>query len=91
MAEVTTNDTPFAVLQSGAMVVRGALMGANPTLRPNHIREVKINQLDHGYNIEVGCQKFAIETKEKLVKYLVLYLKDPQKTEKAWQEGKLKL
>ena len=58
-------------------------------VNPNKIREVKIEQLNHGYLVRVGCQRFAIETSEKLLSLLSDYMKFPADTEKAWFDGKL--
>lgn len=52
------------------------------------IRDVKIKQLNFGYMVQVGCHSFAIETREKLLTALGDYMKDPQKTEKEWFDGK---
>lgn len=66
-----------------------------PTIQPTQpkdkIRQVNIQQLDHGYMVTVGCQQFAIETPEKILSNLKTYFKEPAKTEKAWLEGNLKL
>ncbi len=51
------------------------------------IRDVKIKQLNFGYTVQVGCNSFAIETKEKLLTALGDYLNDPQGVEKKWFEG----
>ena len=54
-------------------------------------RQIRINPLDYGYLVEVGCQSFAIEDIDKLTKYLTLYLKSPNSIENSWLDGKLKL
>jgi len=54
-------------------------------------RQIRINPLNYGYLVEVGCQSFAIEDIDKLTKYLTLYLKSPNSIENSWLDGKLKL
>lgn len=50
----------------------------------NKIKPINIEQIDYGYIVTVGCQKFAIEDKIKLLELLGLYLKNPQKTAIDW-------
>jgi hypothetical protein len=55
------------------------------TVRPNNkIRDIVIKQLDYGYTVIVGCQTFAIEDKDKLLRNLTEYLGAPGNTEKEW-------
>jgi len=54
----------------------------------NRANRINIEQLDLGYIVTVGCQKFAIESSDKLVDALSKYLKDPSKVEKEWYDGK---
>lgn len=49
---------------------------------------ITIHHLDFGYNVKIGCQNFAIETVETLIKNLDAYLKDPSGTEKKWMKEK---
>lgn len=57
----------------------------------NKIRDILIRQLDYGYTVLIGCQSFAIETKEKLLLNITDYLNSPQEIEKLWlSEKKLK-
>lgn len=51
---------------------------------------ITIHHLDFGYNVKIGCQTFAVETPEKLLKNLEAYLKDPSGTERKWM-GERKL
>lgn len=62
------------------------------TLSPKHKpKDILIRSLHHGYIITVGCQEFAIESETKLVLKLSEYLKDPQKIEQAWADGKFEI
>ena len=54
-------------------------------------RNINIIPLNHGYMVEVGCQRFAIESVDKMLKYVGEYLRDPQAVEKDWFSGELKL
>lgn len=59
---------------------------------PNSVRrEITITPLHYGYDVRVGCQKFAIESPEKLCKHLLAYLKNPAEVEKKFLSGKYKL
>lgn len=49
---------------------------------------ISIHALDFGYNVKIGCQNFAVETSEKLIKNLEAYLKDPKETERKWMRNK---
>jgi hypothetical protein len=55
----------------------------------NNIRDINIIQLNYGYIVKVGCNSFAIETPERLIEKLTEYIKEPQATEKKWNETKL--
>lgn len=57
----------------------------------NKAYEVRVNQMDFGYLVNIGCQSFSIESNKKLVKFLEMYWKDPKGTEKLWYSGKLGL
>lgn len=47
-------------------------------------REIKIRPIDHGYIVTVGCQTFAIDSLDKLIRNLDHYLKDPVLIEEKW-------
>ena len=58
-------------------------------IMPNK-HNVTIHSLDFGYNVKIGCQNFAVETVEKLIKNLEAFLNDPRGTERKWtKERKL--
>ena len=57
--------------------------------RPNKIRQINIEELNHGYIVRVGCHNFAIETKAQLIAQLSAYIQEPALTEKKWFDGKL--
>lgn len=54
----------------------------------NHMASVKIRQLDFGYVVEVGCQTFAIESKDAILTALAKYMENPREVEKNWYENK---
>ena len=53
------------------------------------IRDVKINQVNYGYIVTIGCHTFVFETAERLIEKLGVYLKEPNKTERSWYDGTL--
>lgn len=55
----------------------------------NLIREIKIHELSRGYNVEVGCQKFAFARADEMLLKITEYVNKPAETEKLWREGKL--
>jgi hypothetical protein len=55
----------------------------------NKINTIEIEELNRGYIVRVGCQRFAFSQKEELVKKLTEYINEPYKTEKKWYEGSL--
>jgi hypothetical protein len=48
------------------------------------IRDIKIQQLNSGYLITVGCQTIAIETASKLSSALNSYIMSPREFERKW-------
>jgi len=52
------------------------------------MHNVSIHPLDYGWNVKIGCQNFAVETVEKLIKNLEAYLNDPLDTERQWLKDK---
>lgn len=63
--------------------------GTTAPTPPNTIRDMQITQLDHGYVVAVGCQRFAIESATQLIVKLQEYIFNPAVTEQKWNEGKL--
>ncbi len=57
-------------------------------LSQNRIERINIRQLNYGYLVEVGCQQFAIEHVDKLIKNLKEYLNNPSKKTEVWIRGK---
>lgn len=55
----------------------------------NKIREVKIKPMNNGFMVEVGCQSFVFESYMSMFNMLEIYYKDPEGTEKLFNEGKL--
>lgn len=69
-------------------------MESNELARPKEPREyprheIRVNPMDHGYLVQVGCKSFAIESKDKLLTYLAMYIDSPEATTKKYMEGKL--
>lgn len=60
----------------------------NQQRNPQKIRDIKISQLDFGYIVTIGCQKFAIENMERLLYALRTYMEHPSETEDDWFDGK---
>lgn len=57
----------------------------------DRIKEIRIQQVDHGYIVNVGCQTFAVESIKRLVKNIEKYLESPDEIEKAWMSKSLEL
>jgi hypothetical protein len=55
--------------------------------RTNKARFIEIESLDFGYVVRVGCQKFAVESIDKLTDSLKEYLQDPNSVERKWFKG----
>jgi hypothetical protein len=84
------NDEPCCESQSQPS--QGGSMSDEPMPQTTQLaRNINITPLHYGYMVDVGCQRFAVESVDKLLKYLGEYLKDPQAVEKAWFSGELKL
>jgi len=49
---------------------------------------ILIEPLDYGFTVKIGCQKFAIETKERLIEKLSQYINNPKDVEKKWSRSK---
>ena len=67
-------------------------LASNAAMPPKpltHIRDIQITQLDHGYVVYVGCQRFAIENPSILLTKLAEYIRNPAETEQKWQDKKL--
>lgn len=65
-----------------------AILGQGTTL-PQAGFNVEIIPQSIGYLVRVGCQTFAIETKERLIEKLTAYLIDPKGTIEKYNQGKL--
>jgi hypothetical protein len=67
-----------------------ARLNEPPQVRRNKFRSIKIEGMDAGYIVNIGCQTFAIESKQSLITKLSAYINDPENVEIAWMnEGKL--
>ncbi len=60
-----------------------------PAPNENQIRQINIEQLNHGYLVRVGCQTVAIENSGKLIQMLSAYISNPAETEKKYYEKTL--
>ncbi len=52
------------------------------------MRGIFIDPLNYGFIVKIGCQKFAIETKERLIEKLTEYINNPQDVERKWMRSK---
>lgn len=72
---------------SGQRLPRPEELGFKTTKRmPDKLKEIKITAMDAGYIVNVGCQTFAIESKQSLITKLSAYINDPDNVEKAWMQ-----
>lgn len=83
LGAVSTN----AVAQDCVAREPQALYMHEPTPHMPRMREIKISALDRGFVVQVGCQSFAIQTKEDLIAKLVQYINDPMGTEEKYHKG----
>lgn len=67
----------------------GQAMLAEAPRPENPMRRIEIQPQGYGFLVTVGCQSFAIETKERLIEKLTAYLFNPVETEKKWFDGTL--
>lgn len=54
----------------------------------SRMRGILIEALDYGFTVKIGCQRFAIETKERLIEKLTEYINNPWDVEKKWTRSK---
>ena len=79
------NDLEYCEEAVGTMPPR--LIDLNDDTRMKY--NVQISQLDYGYVVNVGCKSFAVETPEKLLKYITEYINNPGETEKKFYTQEL--
>ena len=87
--ETRPNDQGFTLpgaAQLGAVLTRND--DCDAPIPAARMRNISIHPLDYGWNVKIGCQNFAVETVEKLIKNLEAYLNDPQGTERQWMADK---
>lgn len=53
------------------------------------INDLRVEQLSYGYTVRAGCQTFAIEKQEELIRLLTMYIQEPIRTKNLWYDGKL--
>jgi hypothetical protein len=54
----------------------------------NNLYEVKIQPLNSGFLVNVGCQRVAVETPETLLKALKMYYNNPSEFQENWFKNK---
>lgn len=59
-----------------------------PASSPKSMRSISVEAMDAGFIVRIGCQTFAIESKESLITKLSAYIRDPQNVESAWMTTK---
>ena len=72
----------------GTCTTSTTFLGTLNTEPKNNIYVINIKQLSYGYIVNIGCQSFAIENSETLIKGLSNYLKSPSECEKVWMKDK---
>ena len=50
---------------------------------------VEIKKANNGFVVNVGCQAFVFENKERMYKYIDMYLTNPSETESTFRKGEL--
>ena len=55
-----------------------------PAIRYN----INIESLNRGFVVRVGCQSFAISSKQELIKLFNAYVENPEKVEMDWMAEK---
>lgn len=51
--------------------------------------ELRVQQLDRGYIVNVGCKSFAFENQEVMLGMITEYITNPNKTEDSFYNGTL--
>ena len=49
----------------------------------------EISQVNNGFIVQLGCQRFVFETYDKMSKYLKMYFEDPTGTENKFNANEL--
>lgn len=65
-------------------------LGPPGQLRKNakyKIKNIHIKECDVGYIVEVGCQTFAITSKDILLRQLINYINNPSELEQEYNNG----
>lgn len=80
--------------QTGRSVIQDA-QSERVVTAPEEMQHTKwniiIEEKDHGYIVTVGCKCFVIESKQKLIDKLTIYLDSRREIEKAYFAGAFKL
>lgn len=72
----------------GTISSLGGLSITSTPQEPVRAKQIVINAQNYGYVVNIGCQTFAIEKAEDVVKGIQAYLIDPEATEKLWMKEK---
>lgn len=48
---------------------------------------INIEPLNRGFVVRVGCQSFAVSSKQELIKLFAAYIENPEKVETNWMIG----
>jgi len=52
-------------------------------------RHITIDSLNHGYMLSIGCQRFSIEDKNRMLRIIGAYLDNPLQCEKDYERGEI--
>ena len=58
-----------------------------PTPSKPKIEHIIINEMDYGYTVEVGCQKFVFETHDRLIEVITRYIRNPEIVRNNWMQN----
>lgn len=58
-----------------------------PVTAPVFKYSINIEPLNRGFVVRVGCQSFAVSSKQELIKLFAAYILDPEKVETDWMIG----
>lgn len=73
----------------GATIQQGQPEPIPTAVVNNKIRQINIEEVSRGYIVRVGCQTYAIETRDQLISKLSEYINEPEKTEQKWFKNEL--
>lgn len=62
-----------------------------PRLEPYRVKHIRIDSADYGCQLSIGCQTFCLESPEKALRIVTLYLSNPEQVERDYLAGKIKI